>query len=117
MIKSIGSSLSSLKAFGKKMAVSANNVANIESEGFKKSRAVIKEGRNNGVEVEITRDNSPGHPIIETIDGQTVEKELSNVDLAEEIPQTIQCQRGYEANLKHIETQDEMLGSLLDIIG
>ena len=42
---------------------------------------------------------------------------MSNVDLTEEIPQTITAQRGYEANLKLIETQDEMLGSVLDILG
>jgi len=43
--------------------------------------------------------------------------EHSNVDMAREITGTIPLQRGYEANLKVIQTEDEMLGSLLDIMG
>jgi len=46
-----------------------------------------------------------------------VEKELSNVDLVEEIPQTIIAQRGFEANLKSIQAQEDTLDSLFDIIG
>jgi flagellar basal-body rod protein FlgC len=52
-----------------------------------------------------------------TENGKTVEKETSNVDLAEEIPNLMVTKRAYQANLKTIETQDEMLGSLLDTIG
>jgi flagellar hook protein FlgE len=44
-------------------------------------------------------------------------RETSNVDLAEEIPNLMVTKRAYQANLKTIETQDEMLGSLLDTIG
>ena len=118
MIFSVGNSLSALYAFGKKMGVIANNVANSASEGFKKSRAVLEEGPGGAVKVEINRVDSPGDTVYEENgDGQLVGKELSNVDLTEEIPQTIIAQRGYEANLKMIETQDEMLGSLLDIKG
>lgn len=43
--------------------------------------------------------------------------EMSNVDMAKEITDTIPLQRGYEANLRVIKTKDEMLGSLLDILG
>ena len=43
--------------------------------------------------------------------------EHSNVDLAREITGTLPLQRGYEANLKVIQTEDEMLGNLLDIKG
>jgi flagellar basal-body rod protein FlgC len=50
-------------------------------------------------------------------DGKKVEKETSNVDLAKEIPDLMLTKRAYQANLKTIETQDEMLGSLLDTIG
>lgn len=117
MISSIGSNLSALNAFGKKLGVTSNNIANSETEGFKKSRAVIKEGENNEVEVEIKRIDTPGPIVSEVVDGNITEKELSNVDPAEEIPQTISIQRGYEANIKVIESQEEMLGSILDIIG
>ena len=41
--------------------------------------------------------------------------EQSNVDMAKEIIDTILIQRGFQSNLKVIQTEDEMLGSLLDI--
>lgn len=42
-------------------------------------------------------------------------REHSNVDIAGEIVNTILIQKGFQANLKVISTQDYMLGSLLDI--
>ena len=113
----MSSTISALKAYGIKMGVTANNVANVESEAFKKSRAVLREGRQGGVEVDIERIDTPGPIITEIEKGEVVKKELSNVDLAEEIPQSIVAQRSYEANLKTIQTQDEILESVIDIIG
>lgn len=117
MMNAIGSSLSGLRAFGIKMAVHSNNVANVESEEFKKSRTLMEEGEHGGVQVEIDKIDDPGPVVYEMRDGERIEKELSNVDLAEEIPQTIPAQRGYEANLTMIKTRDEMLGAVLDIVG
>ena len=117
MIISVRNSLASLEAIGKKLGVTADNIANYESEGFKKNRALIVEGQKGDVVVEIQKVNSPGPRVTDNVDGKPVERELSNVDLAEEIPQTISLQRGHEANIKAIETQEEMLGSLLDIVG
>ena len=117
MISSINSSISALKAFGKKMGVTANNVANLESENFKKSRAVLTEGAQKEVRVEIEKIETSGPIVSEIKDGKVVEKELSNVDLVEEIPQSIIAQRSFEANLKSIQTQEETLDSLFDIIG
>jgi flagellar basal-body rod protein FlgC len=45
-----------------------------------------------------------------------VEKETSNVNLEEELPDLMVTQRTYEANLKVLQTRDKMLGSMLDII-
>jgi flagellar basal-body rod protein FlgC len=45
-----------------------------------------------------------------------VEKETSNVNLEEELPDMMVTQRTYEANLKVLQTQDKMLGTLLDIL-
>jgi len=99
------------------MGVTANNVANLESENFKKSRAVLTEGAQKEVRVEIEKIETSGPIVSEIKDGKVVEKELSNVDLVEEIPQTIIAQRSFEANLKSIQTQEETLDSLFDIIG
>jgi flagellar basal-body rod protein FlgC len=117
MIYPVGGTLSALKAFGKKMDVIANNVANVETEEFKKSRATLVEGTESNVKVAITQPVDPGPTVVEVKNGQIEEKEMSNVDLAEEIPQTIVAQRGYEANLELIRTHDEMLKSILDIFG
>jgi flagellar hook protein FlgE len=117
MISAVSSAVSALNAIETKMAVLSNNVANSQTNGFKKSRADLKEGENGAVEVDITRVNTPG-PIVEAEEnGGVVEMEMSNVDLAEELPQTLIAKTGYSANLKMLKTQDEMLGSLLDIMG
>lgn len=117
MVSPINNNISALSALGQKMAVISNNIANVESEGFKKSRAVIQEGENGGVDVDITQIDTQGPIRTENVDGEMVERELSNVDLAEEITETIPTQRGYEANLTAIRTRDDMLGSVLDILG
>jgi flagellar hook protein FlgE len=117
MITGLSSSISALIAFGKKLAVTANNVANLQSEGFKKSRALLEEGGHGGVAARIETVNTPGVVITEEEEQGTVERELSNVDLEKEIPETILTQKGYQANLKTIETEDEMLGFLLDTKG
>ncbi len=117
MISSISSTLSALSAYGKKMGVVADNVANWQSGGFKKRQAVFAEGENKTVEVEVRRIETPGPVITDVRDGEMIDKELSNVDLVEEIPQTVISQRGYEANLKTLTVQDEILESVIDIVG
>ena len=117
MISSAKNTLSALNAFGKKMDVIANNVANLETKEFKKSRATLVEGPENSVKVEVTQPEDPGPTVVEVKDGQIEEKEMSNVDLTEEIPQSIIAQKGYEANLATLRTHDDMLNSVLDIVG
>lgn len=117
MISSVGSSISALTAYGKQTQVTSNNVANWLSDGFKKSKAVFTEGENSNVKVDIQKVETPGPLIAEIQDGEMIEKERSNVELAEEIAQTIVSQRGYEANLKNIQVQDEIMEGLIDIVG
>ena len=116
MISPISSSISALSAFGKKLGVIANNIANVNTEGFKKSRAIFNEGSHGGVQVSINRVDTPGYPIMDEDTGEMTDKETSNVGLIEEIPQLIMAKRGYQANLKTVKAQDEMLGSLIDIL-
>ena len=116
MIFSIQSTLSAIRAFGEKLGVAANNIANVETEEFKKREATLVEGPKKNLEVEISQPDIIGPVVVDAADGQLKVKEMSNVDLAEEIPQTIIAQRGYEANLATLRTQDEMLKSIIDII-
>ena len=117
MISSVNSTISGLQAYKTKLGITAYNVANVNSEGFKKSRATLKEGAYGNVQVEVNRVNTPGYRYNEFKGEQVTEKESSNVDLGEELPEMMVTQRAYEANLKVLQTHDRMLGSLLDIMG
>ena len=117
MISALNSTVSALRAFVTKLGVTADNIANVHTDGFKKNRATFETDGNGGVRVQIRKDDSPGFRYTAFENGEEVEKETSNVDLTEELPNLMVTKRAYQANLKTIETQNEMLGSLLDTIG
>ena len=117
MIPSVNSTISALRAYTSKLGVTADNIANVNTTEFKKSRVTLREGTNGDVQANINRVNTPGYRYQEFEGDQQVEKESSNVNLEEEIPNMMVTQRTYEANLKVLQTRNEMLGSLLDIIG
>ena len=112
----VNTNVSALQAFSRQVQVSANNVANSLSDDFKASRARNVEGKNGQVATVISKDESQG-PMVENptaTDGSL--KELSNTDIATEMVQQISAQRGFEANTKPIQTWDEAVGALLDVI-
>ena len=117
VIGSVYNAFSGLSAFQKKMDVTANNVANVDTDGFKKSRTIFQEGSNSGVTVSIQQVDTPGGFREVIRNGGIEEVESSNVDLAEELTDTISTTVAYSANTKTIKVQDEMLGSVLDILG
>ena len=116
MIPAVNGTLSALQAYRKSMRVAAHNIANVNTEEYKKIRATMKEGLNGGVEVDVQKVNTPGHRYQELQGDQMVEKETSNVNLEEELPDLMVTKHTYEANLKVLQTRDKMLGSMLDII-
>ena len=117
MISPFSSATSALSAFSVKRDVIANNVANVNTDDFKKSRTTLREGKNGGVEPVVDQRDTPGPSKLVSEDGVIHEVEASNVDLAEELTETIPTRTAYSANLKTIHTADDMLGSLLDAIG
>lgn len=117
MLPAIHSGLSGARAFARKMDVAAGNVANASTREYKRVRAVLQEGSAGGVSAQVERVTTPGPQVLDT-GGQTPEfVELSNVELAEEVVGMIEGQRGFELNLKTIQTADEMLGAMLDLKG
>ncbi|MFP3929007.1 MAG: flagellar basal body rod C-terminal domain-containing protein [Desulfobacteraceae bacterium] len=108
--------ISALRAHGTRMSVISHNVANCSTEEFKKSRALLKEGPAGTVGVDISTVESPGPVVYERSGSGKVMREMSNVDLGEEITRTIPCELGYTANLEIIRTEDEMQGVLLDLL-
>ena len=117
MVSPINSATSAVNAFSTKMRVTANNVANVNTDGFKKSRVTLNEGRSGGVEADVSQVDTPGFIKQTTENGHIEKVESSNVDLAEEMTESISTQNGHNANLKTIKAHDEMLGTLLDTIG
>lgn len=117
MISPFHSGMSAVSAFSVKMNVTANNVANVNSDGFKKSRTTLQEGTVGGVKPDVDQVDTPGYTKKISAGGEIREVETSNVDLAAELTDSITTQSGYKANLKTIQTNDEMLGTLLDIVG
>ena len=117
MIPSVNSAISALQAYKTKLGVTAENIANVNTDEFKKSRATLKEGINGGVQVDIKRVNTLGRPYQKREGDQLIEKEGSNFSLEEEVPDMMVIQRTYEANLKVLQTHDKMLGTLLDATG
>jgi flagellar basal-body rod protein FlgC len=126
MIHGISSNLQALSAFATSQAVTSDNVANANTDGFQTARVTLETGQGgNGVAVqEIRRDESPGPLHYEEIpawteDGRYQETltavEGSNVDLASQMVNMVIDANAYSANLAAIRTQDELIGSILNV--
>lgn len=114
MISAIHTALSGLSAFGKQLEVSAHNVANLNTDGFKSSRTEFVAVQDGGVLPVVQKDNSAGPTVLKDTTQGPRQIELSNVDLGQEAVSQIMAQRGFEANLRTLKTADAMLGSILD---
>jgi flagellar basal-body rod protein FlgC len=113
MINGIGASLAGIAAFEKKVSATANNIANSNTAGYKKTESVITENGAGLPELNVKRTETQG-PLVQEADGTISEQ--SNVDLAQELTQSMVAQRGYEANIKALQAQNNMMRSTLDIL-
>lgn len=111
MSNGIEASISALQALGRRQAVSANNLANANSENYKTTTAHLEEGAAGSVRVQTGIDQTPG--LRESAaDGSS--HEMSNVDIAQELTDMLPTKTYYAANLKALQVTDEMTGDLLD---
>lgn len=118
MITGIYTALSGLQAYSTRVANNANNIANVNTEGFKKDRVILSAQPPQGVRATVEEVNAPSPAVTEMTDqGSEMVKQSneSNVDLGEEIPDLVVNQHSYSANLKTIETTNQMMQSLLDL--
>ena len=100
----MGLALSVLNAASAGLAVQANNVANQLSDGFKASRVDLEAEAPGGVRVSgVSTDPTPAGP------------GTSNVDLATETVAGMGFDLMYRANLKVLNTADELLKTTLDM--
>ncbi len=116
MDTTLNAAVSSIWAHGRKLDVTANNVANVNTNGFKRDQASLQEGAAGDVRVHVRQDLTPAPRDPLAPDAPGMPQALSNVDLTDEIPSLIPTTIGYKVNLKVIRARDEMIGSLLDTL-
>jgi len=114
-MSAIHTALSGLGAYAKQVEVSANNVANVNTDEFKKSHTELVSEETGGVLPVVRKDDSAGPTVLRDSGYGPAQVELSNVDLGEEAVNQIIGQRGFEANIQVLKTADDMLGRILDI--
>ena len=115
---------SALGALSVSLQVSANNLANVSTNGFKQSDVRFETGPGDqGVHIsEIRKDATPGSPVeapIYPIVGRQYEQhmgwvESSNTDVARQFVDMISASNAWQANTATIRTADDMLGYLVD---
>jgi len=102
--------LSAVSALGTAQQVSANNVANVNTEGFEASSVVLESGpQDQGVRVGGIHGNTNAGPMIGEVEG-------SNTDIATEMVGMIRTRHAFSANIAAIRVSEEMSGHLVDMI-
>lgn len=101
-VNSIG--LSGLNAAALGVSVTANNIANANTKDFRAQRLDLEDLAQGGTRPAALRERQ--EPPV---------SEGSNVDLASEFTNLITQSGAYQANLKVIQTQSQILGSALDL--
>lgn len=115
MIAGMASALSGIQAGGRILSVGAHNIANAQTESFKRIRALPEESSaGGGVRVTLQTDERPGPQFLSGNNSLSL-REGSNVDLSEEIISNLQAVNLIEANMASMRMQGKVLGSLLDI--
>ncbi len=105
------SNLSALSSLGTAQEVSANNIANVNSDGFKASSVVLETGPNDqGVFVAAINESTNAGPMLDGVEG-------SNTDLGTEMVDMMTTGHAFSANAAAIRTTEEMTGHLLNMIG
>ena len=98
----ISSNISSITANQTFMNNNANNVANVNTDGFRPSDTKIESSSDDTLKADTRLSDDNG-------------SEKSQTDLSKEIPDQIAISNSVDANVTAIKTQNEMFGSLLDI--
>jgi len=88
---------SGMQAASTRLDVTANNIANVNTEGFKASRVTMSEQRNGGVDAKVA-------------------KTADTVDISREAVELLSTVSGFKANLRVAKVEKEMGESLLNII-
>lgn len=94
-----------------RLARSAENVANVNTDGFQAQRAVAREALNGGV----TSATEPTYAPAATFERSAEEVLGSNTDLVSETVEQLGALQQFKASVALLKTDQEMTQSLLDI--
>lgn len=104
-------SASGLLSAARRLDVTAHNIANVATPGFKALRAELLEAKGGGTTVgAVTQDSTPGPLNSEGL-------EMSNVNLALEMTNVIVSRNAYQANAAAFRAQADVVGTLFDLTG
>ncbi len=98
----LSSNIASIGANHTFLNTNAHNIANTNTDGFVPNRTLIKE-------------NGSGDPQAVVSQSDDNKSQHSQTDLSKELTDQVVIENVNGANISAIKTQDEMLGSLLDI--
>lgn len=116
MSDALNTALAAVKAFQIKLDVHAHNVANGETNNFKKNRAEMIEPDRVGVQVKISQVDSPGMDL--DCDYRTgMPQQSSNVLPEEEIAGQIVTRYCFSANILTIKTASAFQEEIFNIKG
>jgi len=113
MISPTNSALAALGAADTKIANSAHNVANSNTNGYKKSRVILQEDATGEVSANVGKIPATSQSPESLVQPDFLEH--SNVDYGEEIVNQMTASNLYKTNLKTFAAIDEMLESALDL--
>src|SRR5258707_1053830 len=124
MDNSLRTSASGMIAQQRMIDVIANNLANVNTTGFKRSRArflnpngLLSIGNNQYSATEASGDPITGAPQEEGFGGlMQGALESSNVEIVQEMTDMIAAQRAYEINAKAIRAGEDMMQMTNDLI-
>ncbi|MBB5020850.1 flagellar basal body rod C-terminal domain-containing protein [Desulfurispira natronophila] len=128
MIDAFYNAASALSAYGQRQSASAHNVANVNTNEFKSQRVDLAEKPTGGVTpTGVTTDTSPGairpsefpeDKVVFSNDAMALagHVESSNTDLAREMVNSTVNSYSFSANTGVVRTQDDMVGTILDIV-
>ena len=106
--------VSGLQAASLQLRASANNIANSDTDGYQKQQVTTQAGTY-GVEVKVEKVGVAEAPTSATGNLEKGANQRSNVDLADELIELKAAKNLFEANAKTLQTQENMLGRILDI--
>ncbi|MCM0753638.1 flagellar basal body protein [Desulfovibrio aminophilus] len=121
----IDASSQALGAFSVAQQVTANNIANVNTEGFRSSRVDFETTAEGGVAVaDVRRSSDPGPQIsttkLENDAGRTeavpAYVQGSNTDIAHEMVSMGVNEAAFNANASAVRAWDQMTGNLLDMV-